>query len=59
MKSASSFELSRFGRVAQEDADELCWYVGDSRARFGDLHHLQRLALALRDYSASALSLVS
>jgi hypothetical protein len=34
--------------VVQPPPDELAWYVGDSRARFGDLYYIQRLALALR-----------
>jgi hypothetical protein len=31
--------------------EELYYYVGDSRARFGDLCYIQRLALALRAFS--------
>ena len=36
--------------VVRPPADELYHYVGDSRARFGDLYYIQRLALALRAY---------
>jgi len=31
-------------------AEELCWYVADSPAKFGDLYYIQRLCLALRAF---------
>ena len=39
--------------VIRELPEELAWYVGDSRARFGDLYYLQRLALALRAFAVA------
>jgi hypothetical protein len=40
--------------VVQPPAKELAWYVGDSRAKFGDLYYIQRLTLALRAFSRPA-----
>jgi hypothetical protein len=31
-------------------ANDLCWYVADSPAKFGDLYYIQRLCLALRAF---------